>query len=167
MITIDLLKNHPEHIPRLAAIWREVLGSIWAPEVALDRVMERFKEHLNDASLPLTFVALENNIPMGMGSLRKNDGIREDITPWLGSLVVAKEYQHQGVGKLLVQAVVEKAHMLGFNHLYLFAFDPTIPDYYTSLGWETLGMDTFKNHPVTVMKIALKQEESVGSPAVI
>lgn len=160
MITVDLLKNRPEHIPRLAAIWQKVLGSIWAPEVALDRVMERFKEHLNDASLPLTFVALENNIPVGMGSLRKNDGIREDLRPWLGSLVVAKEYQHQGVGKLLVQAVVEKAHMLGFNHLYLFAFDPTIPEYYKRLGWKKIGMDEFKSHLVTVMEIALCQEES-------
>lgn len=45
--------------------------------------------------------------------------------------------------------------VLGFKNLYLFAFDPTIPEYYSRLGWRTIGMDEFKGHPVTVMGIML------------
>jgi hypothetical protein len=88
MITIDLLKNHPESIPRCAAIWHDVLGKIWVPEIPVERVIQRFGEHLNEDILPVTFVAFDADKAVGMCSLRENDGIRPDITPWLGSLVV-------------------------------------------------------------------------------
>lgn len=49
-----------------------------------------------------------------MCSLRVNDGIRPDLTPWLGSLVVDPKYQKQGIGKMLVDEMKEKAKKLGF-----------------------------------------------------
>lgn len=66
---------------------------------------------------------------------RENDGIRLDLTPWLGSLVVDQKYQKQRVGKMLADATILKAKGLDFQ-LYLFAFDPTIPVYYERLGWK-------------------------------
>ena len=56
---------------------------------------------------------------------------------------------------MLVDVAVMKAKKLGFEKLYLFAFDPTIPEYYEPLGWKKIGMDEFKSHPVTVMEIGL------------
>ena len=94
MITIDLLKNHPKSIPKLAIIWHDVLGKTWVPDIPVSRVIERFNDHLNDKTLPLTFVAIENNMPVGMCSLRENDGIRPDLMPWLGSLVVDSAYSY-------------------------------------------------------------------------
>lgn len=90
-----------------------------------------------------------------MCSLRENDGIRPDLTPWLGSLVVASEYQGQGIGKMLMDRTKQKAKALGFETLYLFAFDPTIPDYYESHGFRKIGIDVFKDHAVTVMETTL------------
>lgn len=155
MITIDLLKHHPECIPRCAEIWYEVLGKIWVPDVPVERVIKRFGEHLNENTLPITFVALDVDKPVGMCSLRDNDGIRPDITPWLGSLVVDSAYQKQGVGKMLINATKAKAKQLGFSQLYLFAFETTVAEYYTRLGWTVIGMDEFKGHPVTVMEVVL------------
>ena len=85
MIKVDILKNHPNTIPALAHIWHEVLGKIWVPDVSVERVIARFADHLSDKSLPITFVALDGDVPVGMCSLRENDGIRPDLTPWLGS----------------------------------------------------------------------------------
>lgn len=155
MIKIELLKNHPSSIPFLAKIWQEVLGSIWVPGITIERVEQNFIRHLNDETLPLTFIALVNNKPIGMCSLRENDGIRPDLMPWLGSLVVDRAYQTQGIGKMLLDKTKQKAIALGFKTLYLFAFDPTIPNYYERLGWKKIGMDEFKGHPVTVMETAL------------
>jgi N-acetylglutamate synthase-like GNAT family acetyltransferase len=155
MIKIELLKNHPEAIDSLAQIWHQVLGRIWVPDVPIERVKQRFVEHLNDDSIPLTFVALFNAKPIGMCSLRENDGIRPDLMPWLGSLVVDPDYQKQGIGEKLINATKEKAKQLGFEQLFLFAFDPTIPEYYQKLGWQKIGLDQFKEHPVTVMEIGL------------
>lgn len=155
LITIDLLKNHPSAIPSLASIWSDVLGKIWVPNVSSAEVQERFKNHLNDDTLPLTYVAFHNNEPVGMCSLRENDGIRPDLKPWIGSLVVDSQYQNQGIGRKLLNITLNKAKNLGFKTVHLFAFDPTIPEYYKSLGWKIIGIDECKGHPVTVMMIEL------------
>lgn len=115
MIKIELLKNHPNTIPALAHIWHEVLGKIWVPDVPVERVITRFAEHLNEQALPITFVALDGDLPVGMCSLRENDGIRPDLIPWLGSLVVDPKYQKQGIGKMLIDVTVLKAKELGFE----------------------------------------------------
>ena len=155
MIKIDLLKNHPEHIDRLIEIWHEGIAKTWLPDICINRVQEKLYEHLNDVVLPLTFIALDDNTPVGMCSLRQNDGIRQDISPWLGSLVVDPKYQKRGIAKLLIDSTKNKAKELGFEKLYLFAFDPTIPNYYEKLGWNKIAMDKFKGHDVTVMEIDL------------
>ena len=125
------------------------------PDKPIEHVQATLKTHLNDQELPITFIALDGDKPIGMCSLRENDGIRPDTTPWLGSLVVDPSYQNRGVGKMLIDTVKETAVRFGFEKLYLFAFDATIPDYYTRLGWEKIGMDEYNLHPVTVMEIEL------------
>lgn len=155
MIKIDLLKNHPNTIPALAHVWHEVLGKIWVPDIPVERVITRFADHLNDQALPITFIALDGDLPVGMCSLRENDGIRPDLTPWLGSLVVDLKYQRQGIGKMLIDTTLLKAKERCFKKLYLFAFDPTIPEYYERLGWSKIGMDEFQSHSVTVMEVEL------------
>ena len=120
MIKIDLLKKHPNTIPALANIWHEVLGQIWVPDISVERVITRFADHLNDQALPITFIALDGDLPVGMCSLRENDGIRPNLTPWLGSLVVDPKYQKQGIGRILIDVTVLKAKELGFEKLYLY-----------------------------------------------
>lgn len=154
MITIDYLKHHPDCIPELAKIWHEVLGKIWMPEIGMEEIESLYYEELSH-DMPLTYIALYNEIPVGSCTLELDGGIRPDLRPWIGDLVVTPNYQKQGIGTMLVNVVVEKAKMLGFKNLYLFTFDPNIPEYYKRLGWRIKGMDEFKSHPVTVMEIGL------------
>lgn len=156
MIRIDLLKNHPESIPRCAEIWYGCLGKIWSPDTQLEEIELWFQEWLND-TVPLAHIALFNDRPIGCCSLQLNDGIRPDLQPWLGDLVVDPPYRNQGVGRRLIDATKKKAQDFGFKKLYLFTFDSTIPDYYSRLGWIKIGMDEFNGHSVTVMEIALNQ----------
>ncbi|CAM3058458.1 acetyltransferase [Legionella steigerwaltii] len=155
MIKIELLKNNLDAIPELALIWRELLGKIWLPEVPLEAVEQRFRDHANNEKMPIMFVALDGKKPVGMCSLRENDGIRPDLMPWLGSLTVKSEYQNQGLGKRLIEVTKEQAKKMGYDMLYLFAFDRTVPNYYQSLGWKIIDTDHFKGHPVTVMETSL------------
>ena len=154
MITIDLLKNHPASIPRCAEIWHEVLGKIWMPELGIEEIESLSREELNQ-DFPLTYIALDGEIPVGFGTLELTCGIRPDLGPWLGDLVVDPKYQKQGIGKMLVDVIVKKAKQLGFEKLYLFTFDPSIPRYYQRFGWKKIGMDEFKSRPVTVMEFDL------------
>ncbi|EHL32904.1 GNAT family N-acetyltransferase [Legionella drancourtii] len=153
MIKIDLLKNQLHTLPDLAQMWHEGLGRIWLPEVSVAEAERRFSEHANVDKMPLTYVALHEGNAVGMCSLRENDGIRPDLTPWLGSLAVNENYRKQGIARQLIEVVKQEAKKWGFSALYLFAFDLTIPQYYQSLGWNIIATDNFKGHPVTVMKI--------------
>lgn len=152
---IELLTHCPEKIPDLAKLWHELLGQIWVPDITIETAELKFKSHLNETKLPLTLVAFEDDKPIGMCSLRENDGIREDLKPWLGSLVVSKVHQKRGVAQLLMNGISKKAKELGFDDLYLFTFDPTLPTYYQRHGWEEIGKDLFRNHAVTVMRLSL------------
>ena len=154
MIKVDLLKKHPHTIPALANIWHDVLGKIWMPEIGIEEIESLYYEEPN-RGMPLTYIALDGEIPVGSCTLELNGGIRPDLSPWIGDLVVNPDYQKQGIGKMLLEIAVKKAKELGFEKLYLFAFDPTIPAYYQRLGWKKIGMDEFKSHPVTVMEVEL------------
>lgn len=154
-IKIKYLKEHPEAIPALAKIWYDVLGSIWVPEISIERIEQRFHDHLNDELLPMTFVAFDGNKLVGGVSLRENDGVRLDLMPWLGSLVVDSSYQKRGIGGMLIDALKQKAIELHFKKLYLFTFDPTLPAYYARYGFNKIGMDEFRGHPVTLMETTL------------
>lgn len=155
MITISPLKNHPQHIPALATIWYDVLGKPWIPGATIEKGIACYEDHLNENEMPLTLVALDGDKPVGMCSLRDNDGIREDLTPWLGSLVIAAAYQKQGIGPLLMEAIKQKAIDLQFKRLHLFTLDPSIPAYYAKHGWKVTDTDEFKEIPVSVMAIDL------------
>jgi GNAT superfamily N-acetyltransferase len=151
MIKIDLLKNHPRTIPTLAKIWHDVLGKIWMPEIGIEEIESLYYEELQQ-DMPLTDVALYGEIPIGSCTLELNAGVRPDLRPWIGDLVVSPQYQKQGVGKMLVDVAVEKAKALGFEKLYLLVFDLSITEYYQRLGCKKIGMDEFKSHPVTLME---------------
>ena len=153
-IKIDILKNHPKAIPTLSKIWHEVLGKIWMPEVGIDEVESLFYEELN-RDMPLTFVALDGEIPVGSCTLHSTDDVRPDFGPWIESLVVDAAHQNKGIGKMLLDFTVAKARELGFKSIYLFAFDPSLTQYYSRFGWEEIGVENFKSHQVRLMTLGL------------
>jgi len=112
-------------------------------------------KHMNNEQLPITFVALSNDQPIGMVSLRENDGVQPNRVPWLGSLVVDPMHRNQRVGEQLIEAAKQRAYTLGYQKLYLLAFDPAIPSWYEKLGWTSIGTDQLFGHSVTVMDINL------------
>lgn len=156
MLKTDFLKNHPHAITALANIWHDVLGKIWMPEIGIEEIESLYYEELNQ-DMPLTYIALYDEIPVGSCTLQLKDNVRPDLGPWIESVVVDPEYQKQGIGKMLIDTTVKKAKELGLEKLYLFAFDPSITDYYQRLGWKKIGIDNFNSHTVTVMEMSTMQ----------
>lgn len=152
---IKLLADCLEHIPILAELWYEQISRHWVPNASIEKAKQNLIKHANYEQLPMTFVALNNDQPVGMASLRKNDGIQPDRTPWLGSLVVNPAYRNQKIGEKLIEVVKQRATLFGYPKLYLLAFDQTIPVWYTRLGWKSIGTDELFGHPIIVMDINL------------
>jgi GNAT superfamily N-acetyltransferase len=153
--TIKLLNDCREHIPSLAQLWYEEISRHWVPDASIEKAKQKLLAHLNNDNMPMAFVAINNNKPIGMACLRESDGIRKDTYPWLGSLVVHPSYRRCKVGETLINAVKQKARELNNKILYLLVFDPTIPQWYEKLGWSHIGYDELFGHRVTVMSISL------------
>jgi predicted N-acetyltransferase YhbS len=152
-IQIKLLIDHQEHIPALSDLWYEEISQHWNPNACRDKAKQKLIEHCNNENLPLAFIALHDEKPVGMVCLRDNDGKKPELMPWLGSLVVHPDYRGKKIGEALIETVKKKAKSFGHTILYLLAFDPTIPSWYARLGWEIIGYDALFGHRVTVMKI--------------
>lgn len=150
-IQIAYLQDYPEYIPLLAKWMLDEWGK-YNPLSSEAKAQQKLKDHLNNDKLPLTLIALKDNKPIGTCSLRVNDGIRQDLTPWLGSLYVEPQYRGQGVGAQFVNEIIKKAQSLGYPTLYLLAFDKTLPNWYQSLGWHLIGQDQLNGFDVQVMQ---------------
>ncbi len=152
---IKPLIDNQEHIPVLAELWYGEISRHWAPNASIDKAKQKLVEHSNSNTMPIAFVALCNGKAVGMACLRKTDGIRPGVAPWLGSLVINPKYRGQQIGEALINTVKDQAKNLGHQILYLLAFDPTIPSWYRRLGWQLIGDDELFGHCVSVMSISL------------
>ena len=154
-IEIKLLADCLEHIPFLSKLQYEQISKHWVPNASIERSTESLLKHTNREKLPMTLVAFNKDNPIGMASLRENDGIQPDRTPWLGSLVADPLHRNQKAGEWLIEAIKQQAIIFGYDKLYLLAFDLTIPHWYKKLGWKSIGSDRLFCHPVAVMDIKL------------
>jgi predicted N-acetyltransferase YhbS len=150
-----LLADCQEHIPNLAKLWYEEISRHWVSDATVEKAEQKLSFHVNNSKMPMAFVALHEDQPIGMACLREADGLKTHDTPWLGSLVVNPSYRKCRVGEGLINIVKQEAKKLGHQALYLLAFDPTIPNWYARLGWLDIGNDELLGHRVTVMKIGL------------
>jgi N-acetylglutamate synthase-like GNAT family acetyltransferase len=153
-VKIRWLADCQHHINDLALIHFEGISKHWVPEASPEKSCQSLIKHATH-HMPFTLVAEIHGKAIGMASLRVNDGLSTEQTPWLGSLVVDPTYQGQGMGEQLIEAIKKEAQTLNYDKLYLLAFDPTIPSWYLRLGWEKIGMDKLFGHPVTIMQINL------------
>ncbi len=142
-------------MPELAQIWHDCIGKDWQPDIDTAQVGAKLKLHLNQDILPLTYIALDDSTAIGMASLVLDDGIGNDIFPWLSSVCVSDNYRRRGIGKLLVDVIKRKAYTLGFRKLYAFAFDKKIADWYESIGWTKLEQSSLNGKPITIMWISV------------
>lgn len=122
----------------------------------LDEVIELFVDE-TDESLPIRFVALEDENTIGTVSLVENDlTVRPEYAPWLASLVVKSDYRSRGVGQLLLEETKKMAKSLGYQVLYLRT--ETASEYYKKHGWtyvETTADAEFDR--IDVFKVSLTE----------
>jgi N-acetylglutamate synthase-like GNAT family acetyltransferase len=155
LLEIKPLIDCQQYIPSLAKLWYQEIRQHWVPGSTIEQTQQELKIHSQKDKLPMAFVACYQGKAIGMACLRDNDGVKSQLTPWLGSLVVEPAYRKQRVGEVLINAVRAQAKKLNFNKLYLLAFDPTIPSWYAKLGWQDIGTDHLFGSKVQLMQVNL------------
>jgi GNAT superfamily N-acetyltransferase len=103
---------------------------------------------------PQCFVLLEEGSPAAMATFEHHDlDARMDLSPWLANLVVAPEFRGRGHAIRLVRHTEAACRTAGIPELYLNT-EGAAP-LYARLGWEEIGSETHKGHPVIVMRRVL------------
>lgn len=149
------LTRHPHLAPELARLasraWSHLYAS-WSDATAL----AEYRAARDDGPLPVTLVAVEAGHLLGTVSLVVNDlPGREDLNPWLASLLVVPDARGRGVGQALVRAAEAHLRDRGFVTAYLFT--ESAGKFFEKLGWRVLGPGSSHGSPVTLY------ERSVGT----
>jgi GNAT superfamily N-acetyltransferase len=144
------LRQIPEVIPTLAA-WHHAQWGELNPQKSLDTRIAGLELHLAEAPVPTTFVALEDELPLGSASLVLHDlPTHSHLSPWLASVYVAAEHRRRGIGGQLVRRVMGESRRLGVETLYLFTLDQE--KFYAELGWSLLERSEYRGFPIVVMQ---------------
>ena len=150
---IEPLASCPEVIPTLAQWFCDE----WPyEERSRSEAEAQLRENLNRDRLPITWVSRDNGQVIGTVSLDLSDLPLADyaqLSPWLASLYVVPSARGRGVGRALVNHLLDFARCRSISAMYLWT--PGSTTLYEKCGWKVLGTATYAGHPITVMQIAL------------
>jgi GNAT superfamily N-acetyltransferase len=158
-VQIDYLANYPEFIPTLANWFHDEWGH-FNPAATIAQRISRLKERCtHTAGIPITLVAIAENIVVGTASLVEHDmEVHMELSPWLSSVYVAKAHRGQGIGSRLVESVVKEAEINDAAILYLFT--PNRESFYARLGWQLFGREEYRGQQVVLMKLPISEQLS-------
>jgi N-acetylglutamate synthase-like GNAT family acetyltransferase len=136
-VRISYLIEHPEYIPQLAQWLFEQWNSILDEKTPETRI-KKLKAHMNRDRLPIAWVAHANGQLLGTAALRVHElEGREDLTPWLGGVIVGSHFRRRGIGAALCAHVEDEARSREIQTLYLFTLDKQA--WFSRMGWTILG----------------------------
>lgn len=147
---IELLSDNM-HLFEDVAIMKFQEFSYITGEDTLENYLSQQRKYVTEEHLPKAYVVLnEERELIGTFTLKIKDfSLRLDLTPWLGSLVVASTYRRQGVGAFIVYQAERLATELGYSMIYLYT--PDKEAWYSKLGWHVIERTFLNKFPVTVM----------------
>ncbi|WP_261338375.1 GNAT family N-acetyltransferase [Rhizobium leguminosarum] len=150
-LTIEYLERYPNFIS-ICASW--TFGQ-WGCQSngSYERTRAEF-ETATKSSMPLTLVAIENALPVGMVTLaaRDFDG-KPHLSPWLKSLFVHPFHRKKGIATLLIERLEHEALRLGLKSLYLITEDARL--LYEKSGWRAIDHVQTSYGEAALMKKAL------------
>lgn len=142
------LTDAPAYLQTLAS-WHHEEWRDLNPGQTLDQRMQKMQCHMEGRFIPSTYLAVDGLL-LGSAAIVESDmDNRKDLSPWLASVYVDKQYRRQGIGSRLVKHIVDKARHQGIKNLYLFTPDQEC--FYQQLGWQVLEKTHYHGVEVTIM----------------
>ena len=98
----------------------------------MDYVDKKIKEIKNGDKVISIFGLVNDKELVGFISLFKYDGSeRRELTPWYATMYVRKDYRKMGYSKILNEAILKEAKLLGYKKIYL---KSNLINYYEKFG---------------------------------
>lgn len=115
-------------------VTREAFWNLYTHGCDEHYLLHKMRTH-EDYIQELSFVAMLDNCIVGNIACTKSYILREDgkkvDTVTFGPISVLPQYQKKGIGKMLIEAVVDKAKDMGYVAIIIFGY----PDYYKKAGF--------------------------------
>jgi N-acetylglutamate synthase-like GNAT family acetyltransferase len=150
MEIIDL-RQAPQHIPTIAR-WHFDEWGYLNPGKTLEYRIERMQRYIADNPIPSMLIAVKGDAVLGTAALVEADmDSHPELKPWLASVYIREDQRGLGLGKKLVQALMNFAGQQQLERLYLFT--PDQAGFYAKLGWKILTQESYRDTPVTIMQL--------------
>lgn len=156
---IDYLKNKIEYLETVNS-W---LYNQWGhhdPNGSEEKWLLERREKLNNNNLlPIIFIAIEGESPLGTASIVKRDMKSHlELEPWLADVYVRKDKRGKGYGTKLVKRILKEAKQHNFKKLYLFT--PDKKNFYQKIGWKLYKHEEYRHEMVDIMKYDFQEMEN-------
>ena len=153
-LQIALLADYPQWIPRMARSffdqWRHVY-----PDSPYPQWEARLRKNAQRQGLGTTFIGILDGEPIASACFKQYDmSVRDDLSPWLGSVWVKEELRGQGIGVQLVGAVEQEAVRMQINTIYLWT--PDRQRFYGKQGWSLHERIVYHGTLVDIMRKELR-----------
>ena len=138
-------------VPTLAQ-WHFAEWHALFPHKSVEDFAADLRESLQTDQLPQSWVLLDaQDQPVGTASLLLSDmTTNQQLSPWLANIYIHPLQRGKGLGKKMVQHVMNEARQRGLKTIYLFTEDQQA--FYQKLGWELHHREFYENHWVAVMQ---------------
>lgn len=107
--------------------------------ISFKAVEADYRRRADAEFLPVSWVAFEGDLPVGMISLKEHDlSSHSHLAPWLSALFVIPVYRRRGIANALIDTVTAEAKDRGYPKIYLFADHKNLSylsRYYAARGW--------------------------------
>ena len=148
-MNIELLGAHLNFLPELASLhydeWRHL-----SPDMTLADRIRKLQGMAASDDMPFMVVAIEGNHLLGSAALVYEDmRTRKDLSPWLASVFVKREFRRKGIATILVRHIEKAAEERGIKKLYLFTEHAR--NLYARLGWCDVEGCKYRGAKVVIM----------------
>lgn len=129
---IGMLRDYPQLIEEVI----EELNTNFGDKNSKNFYRGIVEHSLKENELPITFVAVENDVLIGTVGVWRGDLLsRQELYPWLSALVVNVDYRNRGIGQELQNHVIEYCKSRGYKDLYLYT---DLEGYYEKNNWKKI-----------------------------
>ncbi|MBS0201759.1 MAG: GNAT family N-acetyltransferase [Planctomycetes bacterium] len=147
---IEPLAAHQHLIPTIAEHLRQEWKD-FAPWSDIAVIEARLRDASGSAPFPYCLVAVSAAGEfLGTASVKRNELPGHPDKPfWLSEVLVPKPLRGQGIGRRLIEQIVESARSSGIPSLFLYT--PDQQELYRRLGWEDCCQEFVNGEVVTIM----------------
>lgn len=140
------ISRRPECVEKVSE-WHYQEWKHLYPSMREEDFRRDIRDSLDVGLVPGTWVLEKDRQIVGSASLVANEA--EALSPWLVNVFIREDYRGRGLGRFMVQKVLEQLAGSELRQLLLYTEDRR--EFYASLGWSVVSSEAYQNRLLHLM----------------